>query len=60
MELGVLRSIVKGYRLRNCFNKIMRQMELPHARVAFILVAGHVLQDALVALLQVEPNGFSA
>lgn len=58
-ELGLLRLFAKAQRVEY-FDKVLLQLRIRKARWAFILVAAHVLQDAMVALVRVEPNTFHA
>ena len=37
------------------FERALRHMRHPAARLAFIVVATHMLQDAMVALVRLEP-----
>ena len=57
LELGVLRVFAKVQGVAY-FDKVLSQLKLRRARWAFIWVAAHVLQDAMVALVRVEPNTF--
>ena len=57
LELGVIRVFAKFQGVAY-FDKVLSQLQLRRARWAFIWVAAHVLQDAMVALVRVEPNTF--
>ena len=55
-ELLLVRVLaMHGRRARvRYFNKALRPMQHWAARIAFVISAGHMLQDAMVALVQLE------
>lgn len=53
---GRLLAVCRSDRLRY-FNRALRPMKHWAARVAFIIVASHMLHDGMVALVMLEPTG---